>query len=265
MSGEKGTKINRLLKQWPSGTVSLLRALEKQGIYQQLAHEYEKSAWIRRVGQGAYAKSGDKIDWQGGLFALQNQLGLPIYAGGKTALQLQGYAHFLPLGKGSKVILFGPPGNKLPAWFTKYRWGLNIRFVSTRLFAEEASIGLTTRDMGAFSIGVSAPERAMMEVLYFVPKEQSYEEARLLMEGLTTPRLKLVQALLESCASVKVKRLFMVLAEGCGHAWVKKLDISNVNFGTGKRMLIRGGRFDSKYNISVPEANDGQGSSRRRT
>jgi len=264
MAGGKGTKINQLLKQWPSGTVAVLRWLEKQGVYQQLVHEYEKSAWILRVGQGAFAKSGDKIDWTGGLFALQNQLALPIYAGGKTALQLQGYAHFLPLGKGSTVFLFGPSETKLPAWFTQYQWGLNIRFASTRLFADEATVWHTTRDMGAFSIKVSAPERAMMEVLYFVPKEQSYEEARLLMEGLTTPRLKLVQSLLESCTSVKVKRLFMVLAEGCGHAWVKKLDVSKVNFGKGRRMLVKGGRLDTKYNISVPETGAGQGAPGRR-
>ena len=264
MIGEKGTKINQLLKQWPSGTVSVLRWLEKQGVYQQLMHEYEKSAWIRRVGWGAYAKSGDKIDWPGGLFALQNQLGLPLYAGGRTALQLQGYAHFLPLGKGSTVFLFRPSDTKLPAWFTQYQWGLNIRFASTRLFAGEATVGLTTRDMGAFSIRVSAPERAMMEVLYFVPKEQSYEEARLLMEGLTTPRVKIMQSLLESCASVKVKRLFMVLAEGCGHAWVRKLDVSKVNFGKGRRMLVRGGRLNPKYNISVSETGAGQGAPGRR-
>jgi len=265
MAGEKGTKINQLLKQWPSGTVAVLRWLVKKGVYQQLVHEYEKTAWINRVGQGAFTKSGDKVDWTGGLFALQNQLELPLHAGGKTALQLQGYAHFLPLGKSPEVFLFGPPETKLPAWFMRYRWGLTIHYVSTSLFGGDASAGLTTRDMGAFSIKVSAPERAMMEVLYFVPKEQSYEESRLLMEGITTPRIKVVQALLENCNSVKVKRLFMVLAEGCGHAWVGKLDISKVNFGTGKRMLVRGGKLDTKYNISVPATGSGKGAPVRRT
>jgi hypothetical protein len=191
-------------------------------------------------------------------------LGLPIHAGGKTALQLQGYAHFLPLGKDATVFLFGPPGIKLPAWFTQYRWGVKVRFTATRLFADEENGGLTTRETGAFSIGVSAPERAMMEALYFVPKEQSYEEARLLMEVLTTLRHRVVQSLLERCTSVKVKRLFMVLAEASGHAWVKKLDVSKVDFGTGNRMLVRGGRLDPKYHISVPETGAGLGASGRR-
>ena len=106
--------------------------------------------------------------------------------------------------------------------------------------------------MGPYPIKVSAPERAMMEVLYGVPLIDSYEEARLLMEGLTTLRPRIVQSLLEECTSVKVKRLFMLLAEKCKHAWVRKVDLSKVEFGKGKRALVKGGRFDSKYKITVP-------------
>jgi hypothetical protein len=254
MASETSSKINQLLKKWPSGAAAVLPWLEKQGAYQQLVHEYEKTSWIRRLGQGAYARADDKVEWTGGLYAIQEQMGLPIHAGGKTALQMQGYAHFLPLGKGTAVSLFGLPDVKLPAWFRQYRWGTRIRYTTTSLFAGDPAMGLTKQEMGPFAVRVSAPERAVMEVLYFVPKEESYEEAKLLMEGLTTLRPRLVQTLLESCASVKVKRLFMVLAESCRHAWVKKLDLSKVNFGKGKRMLVRGGRFDSKYNISVPDA-----------
>lgn len=33
-----------------------------------------------RVGRGAYAKAGDKIEWTGGLYAIQEQMKLPIHA-----------------------------------------------------------------------------------------------------------------------------------------------------------------------------------------
>lgn len=253
MASETSSKINQLLRKWPSGAVAVLPWLEKQGVYQQLVHEYEKTSWIRRLGQGAYAKADDKVEWTGGLYAIQEQMGLPIHAGGKTALQMQGYAHFLPLGKGATVSLFGLPDVKLPAWFRQYRWDVKVRYMTTQLFTGEANQGLTKKEMGSYAVGVSAPERAIMEVLYQVPQEESYQEAKLLMEGLTTLRPRLVQTLLEHCASVKVKRLFMVLAESGRHPWVKRLDLSKVNFGKGKRMLVRGGRFDAKYNISVPD------------
>ena len=106
--------------------------------------------------------------------------------------------------------------------------------------------------MGPYRVKVSAPERAMMEVRERVPLVDSYEEARLLMEGAHDSASRIVQSLLEKCASVKVKRLFMLLAENCKHAWVQKVDLSKVDFGKGKRALVKGGRFDSKYKITVP-------------
>lgn len=92
----------------------------------------------------------------------------------------------------------------------------------------------------------------MMELIYLFPKYVVAEDMEVGMEGLTTLRPKLVQQLLESCRSVKVKRYFMWLAEYYQHDWVKKLDTGNINFGRGKRMFIKGGRFDSKYQITVP-------------
>lgn len=253
MAGETGSKINRLLKAWPSGTVAVSPWLERQGVYQQLAREYEKTAWVQRIGQSAYIKAGDNVDWTGGLYAIQKQLLLPIHAGGKSALQIQGYAHYLPLGKNTTVILFGSPGTKLPAWFKQHAWDVKVRYITTQLLSRDAVQGMTKKEMGTYSISLSAPERAMLEVLYSVPTKETYDEAKLLMEGLTTLRPRVIQTLLERCASQKVKRLFMVLAESCAHPWLKKLDLSNVDFGKSKRMLVRGGRFDSKYNISVPE------------
>ncbi len=253
MSSVPRTKINRLLRAWPQGTVAVSRWLEGQGAYQQLLHEYEKSGWVERIGQGAYIRAGDTVEWSGGLYALQEQMKLPVHAGAKTALQMQGYAHFLPLGQGGTVTLFGNPGTRLPAWFSRYDWKARLRYVTTRLFADDPDAGLTTKTLGTWAVTLSAPERAMMEVLHLVPGKETFEEASLLMESLTTLRPRLVQSLLEQCRSVKVKRLFMFLAESHNHAWVKKLDLSQVNFGKGKRMIVRGGRFDAKYRITVPD------------
>ncbi len=82
--------------------------------------------------------------------------------------------------------------------------------------------------LAAYAITASVPERAMMEALYLVPVKESFEEAGLLMEDLTTVRPRLVQSLLEQCRLVRVTRLFMFLAEACNHAWVKKLDPSKM-------------------------------------
>lgn len=254
MASEKRNILNRLLQVWPHGSVAVTSWLKSKGVSQQLVHEYEKSGWVRRVGRGAYLRVGEVVEWSGGLNAVQNQLGLPVHVSDKTALQLQGYAHFLPFGKSGILSLFGLPGTRLPAWFQKCDWGVTLRYTTVRLFPGNLDIGLTQKDMGSFSLRVSAPERAIMELLYLVPGEESLEEAGLLMEGLATLRPDLVQRLLEQCRSVKVKRVFLYLAEQSNHSWLGKLDQAGINLGKGKRVVVKGGRLDTKYSITVPRS-----------
>jgi len=72
------------------------------------------------------------------------------------------------------------------------------------------------------------------------------------MEGLATLRPKLVQTLLEHCASIKAKRLFLWAAETVGHSWFAQLDLSKIELGAGNRQLYKGGKMNSKYLITVP-------------
>jgi len=58
--------------------------------------------------------------------------------------------------------------------------------------------------------------------------------------------------LLVMCRSIKVRRLFMFMAEKHGHPWVSDLDVSRLDLGKGKRMIVPKGRFDRKYQITVP-------------
>ena len=41
------------------------------------------------------------------------------------------------------------------------------------------------------------------------------------------------------------------------HAWVNKIDLTKVNFGKGKRVVVKGGILDSKYQITVPKIHEG--------
>jgi hypothetical protein len=226
--------------------------MDTQGISRTLAERYRQTGWVKRLGYGAYVRPSDRVDWTGALYALQKQLKLSVHAGGKTSLQLYGFSHFVPLGKGANVSLFGSPNVRLPRWFTQHDWGVQLQYTATSLFAETQDLGLTQRDFGTYIVTLSAPERAMMEVLHDVPGAQSFYEAQLLMEGLATLRPTLVQALLEACRSVKVKRLFLYLAETANHPWFKQLDLHKVNLGHGKRSLVKGGQLVPRYNITVP-------------
>jgi len=98
-----------------------------------------------------------------------------------------------------------------------------------------------------------------MECLYLTPKRQELLECMELMESLNNLRPKTVQKLLQSCSSVKVKRLFLYLAEKSKHDWLEYLDISEVDLGTGVRSIVKNGVYIDKYKITVPrefEKND---------
>jgi len=129
---------------------------------------------------------------------------------------------------------------------------MKVHYQAPDLFSKP-DLGLTKKNMGNFSLLLSSPERSIMETFYLVPDQQSFEEAGLLMEGLRTLRPELVQKLLEGCRSVKVKRLFMLLAEKGNHPWLKRLQLDKVDFGKGKRGLVKGGVLHKKYQITIPK------------
>ena len=253
MSMRNGTrsKINRLISQWPRGTLATASYLNTEDFSHDLLTKYKKSGWVQPFGRGAYILYGDKVEWPGALYALQTQLGLNVHPGGKTALELKGYAHYLPTGK-RKVFLYGKQGQVLPNWFKGERLGVDIVMTRTNLFPEESHGSLSEFKERDFSIRISSPERAAMEMLHLVPGKVGFDEAFLIMENLATLRSEIVQRLLVMCRSIKVRRLFMFMAEKHGHPWVSDLDVSLLDLGKGKRMIIPNGRFDRKYRITVP-------------
>ena len=95
-----------------------------------------------------------------------------------------------------------------------------------------------------------------MEMLYHVPIKQGFDEAMRIMESLLSLRPELVQKLLESCASIKVKRLFLYMAQAANLPFASKLNLKKVNLGVGDRTIIKGGRLDPQYRVTVPRGGD---------
>ena len=212
---------------------------------------YKRSGWLESYGRGAYILASDKVEWTGALYSLQKHLKMKtVHAGGKTALELRGYGHFVPMRQ--KVYLYGERGLSLPAWFKKSMQNRDFAYVRTNLFPPGNEDGLTEFKAGEFAVTISAPERSAMEMLHLVPNVVGFEEASLIMENLAGLRPGLVQKLLETCRFVKVKRLFLYLAEKYSHPWFSRLDLSKLDLGKGKRLIVQRGMLDKKYQITVP-------------
>lgn len=251
------SKINQLLKQWPHGTVATTSWLHEHGVSRQLARRYRESGWLQPMGHGAFLRVGNPpIEWFGAVYALQTQLNLTLHPGAGTALSLSGLGQNLPLGDKAVIALFSDRRERLPAWFTRYAWSARLAHHSPTLFGTSEPVGLTTVKHGEFSLRMSTPERAILELLHLATTNDAITHAVDLMSGLSTLRPQVLQSLLENCRSVKVKRLFLWLAETAGHEWFNRLTVARVDLGKGKRSLYRGGRFDPKYQITVPKPED---------
>jgi hypothetical protein len=251
--------LNHLLTVWPYGAVVTQPWLDHKHVSRRQAAKYVESGWLVRVGHGAYARAGESPSWQGGVFGLQygrTEETPRFWPGGYTALSLAGYAHYLPMGR-ERVELYGLPRQRLPKWFEEANWGADIDFHPCRLFrnGQAQAFEEYTPSGAGFQILVSSPERAVLEWLHVTPDDLIFgSEVVDTIAGLSNLRPRRLQRLLEACVSIRVKRVFLVLARHAGHAWYRRLETAAIELGTSKYSLVAGGRLDREYRITVPEA-----------
>src|SRR5262249_12040654 len=268
-----GKKLNWLQRHLPEGLVADGRWLTRHGFSTSLRSQYVAAGWLDQPARGVYRRPRGSLRWQQVVISLQALLGYPLLLGGRTALEAQAYAHYLPHEQ-KEVHLYGP--KPPPQWLHKLPVATDFRYHNDRaLFRHEVitpqltqiesrsdkSLGhvahdhWTTQHWGPWDwpLALSTPERAILEVLDELPKHESFHQADMLMQGLANLRPRRLQKLLADCRSVKVKRLFFYFADRHQHAWLKRLDKGTIELGKGKRMLVKGGKLDKKYLITVPE------------
>lgn len=269
------SKLNRLYDMLPEGLVVDAAWLERRGYYDSLRRKYLSSGWLTQPARGSYQRPRGPLTWQQVVISLQALLDTGLVVGGQTALEAQGYAHYLPHEQ-REVHLFGhaPP----PNWVRKLQLGTTFVFHrSGQLFPyKPVTLGLTSlswdlengvgRSNDPLQTGlqtipyghwnwpltVSTPEKALLELLDQLPARESFHEVDMLMEGLANLSPRRLQKLLGDCRSVKVKRLFFYFADRHPHAWLKHIDRKAIDLDSGKRALVPGGKLDPAYHITVP-------------
>ena len=139
----------------------------------------------------------------------------------------------------------------MPKWFYEYDWGQPIVHVKTGFLPNH--LGTNIYHYGDMKIGASTLERAILECLYLSPKQFDLVECYEIMEGLQGLRPKLMQDLLESCSSIKVKRLFLFMADKASLPVMKHLKLDNVDLGKGDRSIVQHGQYNAKYGLTLPK------------
>jgi hypothetical protein len=250
MSTKELAKINQLLQKQPSGALFFSSWMYENGISYELQRRYRNSRWLTPIGTGVMMRTGEKPTIYSALSCLNKQTDKHFYIAALSALELTGYSHYVPMGR-PRMVICHPKEEWFPTWLDKQDWGVNILKTTSEYFDKET--GLSTIMQGEFEVLLSSPERAFMESLNLAPKQYNLTDLYYVMEQLTTLRPEIVQALLETNVSVKVKRLFLYMAEKANHAWLEDIDLSKVSLGSGKRSIAKNGVYNTKYGIVIPE------------
>jgi hypothetical protein len=270
MGIQRYDKLNHLHHVLPEGLPVTSSWLQRQGYSRQLVAKYFRHGWLASPVRGVYRRDSVMIDhqrWEPVVISLQRLLEVSVTVGGRTALELQGLSHNLSMAA-QEVQLY--VSETPPSWVIKIPLKQRFVFHSTNLFKTDDGRINRSKDYrqanfmdckwGAseWTLRVSTPERAILELLNQLPTHESFHQADMLMEGLSNLRPNYLDTLLADCQSIKTKRLFLWFSQRHNHAWFQTLDTENVNIGKGKRMIVPGGKLDPKYLITVPEkfAND---------
>jgi hypothetical protein len=278
---QRGQKLNSLQRLLPEGLVASAHWLDEAGYSSALRSKYVANDWLEQPARGIYTRPGAETRWQHLVTSLQSLMRVPVAVGGLTALELQGYGHYVPMGSRQTVYLYTEA--RLPKWLNEVDPAIQFQSRNAnRLFKSEMitqavnglpplasdrgeeptanlASGLRRHPWGdrSWPMVISSPERAILEFLDEIPTKQSFQHAADLFSGLSSLSPKRMQELLESCDSVKVTRLFLWFADRHDYAWVNRLDAVTIDTGSGKRVIAKNGRLDPKYQITVPEGFDG--------
>lgn len=250
MFAQNESKLRNLVKNLQPGVVITIPLLNRLNISDNLRKYYMGSGWLETVGRGAYKKPGDAVEWYGAVNALQKQLNIEVHVGGLTALNLQGFGHYIRMEK-EPIYLYSPQRTKLPMWFVQYNAGVNWFHKPTSFISKD--LGIKEMEIKQITVDASTPERAILETLYLAPSKIDLVEIYQILEGMVNLKPKLLNSLLQNCSSVKIKRLFLYMAEKTNHQWFRFLELDKIELGSGRRMIAQKGVYMAKYLISIPK------------
>lgn len=223
----------------PHGMPLAPKHLKNLGISRQLVHYYVQSGWFKKIGNGYYLRKDDKLTKTGAIASLQDN-GIKIHIGGKSALELKGFTHYLNMGE-DRLTLYGCKTRTLPSWLYS---NFNVGLTNSTIFDEPEELELkycvSHLDHNHNNPLVSEPERALLELLDLIPNKQTIEEARQITEGLQSLRSKKMQRLLGHCKKIKVKRLFWQIAQELQLPIINKLDPTKIDFGAKTAYILQG-------------------------
>ena len=233
MGSSPSLLFRQALASLPRGAPLSTQLLQERGLSAKQVVRLAEGGWLRRLGRGVYLLPGDELNRDAALAWLGTQVP-GLHVAGKTALGWRGVRHNLAFKE--RLVLWGDVPTTLPDWFTDV---FPAAYQATHLFDNTlpAAVGLAPLPGGRPDLLVSAPERAVLELLSDVGKSQGLEEARHLVEGARSLRMDIMDTLLGHLKRIKVARLAHAFADDLGLPWGELARRHSERLGGGRRWV----------------------------
>ena len=228
MSVQRGQKLNSLQRLLPEGLVASSRWLDEAGYSSALRSKYVANGWLEQPTRGIYKRPGSETRWQHLIISLQSLMRVPVIVGGLSALELQGYGHYVTMGKRRKVHLYTEA--PLSKWLNEIDPEIDFQTRNAKKLFKSEAIFKAIQDLPPISstgnvetldnpdgglrlhvwgdrswpMVISRPERAILEFLDEIPTHQSFEHAAELFTGLSNLSPRQLQASLENLSLIHI-------------------------------------------------------------
>src|SRR3954469_3708317 len=117
MATRKYKKLNNLEKTLPQGLLVDAGWMGRHGYSTSLRSQYVSAGWLVQPVRGTFKRPLGELSWQKVVVSLQRLLDSNLVVGGRTALDMQGFSHYLSPTGPSTVHLYGT--QPAPGWLDK--------------------------------------------------------------------------------------------------------------------------------------------------
>jgi hypothetical protein len=142
MDAQRSSRLNRLLLSLPEGFLADSAWLQAQGLSRSSIRDYVDRSWLERIGPRVYRRTSQltraSLRWDVVVLSLQQVMHKPLHVGGRTAVELSGYAHYVEAGETPRVYLYGAG---FPSWLAKLPTSAQFETRSSGLFANSNTGG----------------------------------------------------------------------------------------------------------------------------
>ncbi len=183
----------QLQKVLPLDMVATKSWLEAQGLNLHFLDNAIRNQTLVPLAAGVYIRQEARLSWKGIVASLQCMTHTPIHVGGLTALELEGFSHYLSKGSKPSVHLYS--AQMLPRWLARidapaqFEWHGTRRLWSHVMMQNNQYLRQDSWQASLPPLLYSCPEKAILELLAIVPNTISFEHADKLMQGLHNYRL----------------------------------------------------------------------------